>query len=368
MSTPIPMATESFNQQPLQSLATHLPTGCWQGQYVAQANGEPLMADHLLPEKTQRYMSENKRWEIISGGFVATVGAGGTVLSTVSAIGLQLTNLWPLSAEGLNLAVATVPSVICGVNISTLLSFSLYAGIGLGSLGVSALGCLGAAYLYTELYGEKAECGKQLNQVQKEHDLWKKRVELCDRKREGVWEAVKGCIPWLRNRDHESAFHELERRYQQHLDGIDRYNGRDPKKVRAMVNAAAPLERMYRRDHGLTSYESSPEYLDRRLEILNPQEDGTIGSRLLERKRSALPCRILRSGVSSVCRRKLQSVYSQLITRNQAKWRQDSYEYKARKQALQACMSIEEKRAQLLENEERSRQHRQFLTREYNRL
>ena len=361
------VVTESFNQPSLEGgFATQLPQGHWQGQTVNPANGSPRLVGQLQPQRTQSYMSEDKRWEKISSAFVTTLSGTSTAISLLVTAGLHLANMWPLTEQGLNLVVTTVPSVVLGFDISTLLSFTLYGGIGLSSLGVAAVGCLGAKYLYVKLFGDKQECGRQLQYAKHEHTHWQEQVEHYGGIGEELQDDINEYIPYFQNCTPQAGFSELDRRHQVHLHGVNRYNSRDPKKAAAMRNAAIPLEREFRKNTGIGLYDPSPEDLEYRLSLVKPQGDGTIGSRLLQSKRSALMGPFTEA--VEACREGLKSVYSRSLARDPADQRQDTFEYEDRKRAATHYINIKRKRAQLERNERESRARVQHLSRDYSHL
>ncbi|MTI14170.1 hypothetical protein [Sansalvadorimonas verongulae] len=242
--------------------------------------------------------------------------------------------------------------------------FIAIAGVGVVTIGAFSLLHIGMARAHCAIFGERDECKKELEKSQEKTLRLQEELSQCYGQRADIINAIDSHAPWFRKMSPESARQELNRRYNNHIASLHRYNSRDPEKALNMMKEAAPVEASFRHACGFTPYTSSPEYLDRRLGMA--QDDG-IAYRLLERKRRAFSPRILRNGASTF-RRQLQIIYSKVTGRDEADIRQDLYDYEGRKRAAECYLEFEEKRKKLEVKERRSRAETLFLHSDFQRL
>ena len=233
------MNTSNYCRKPLQStyeargFAAHIPSqnsGMWNGLCVAQGDGKSLMgdsADKQAKVPSRSYMTPQKCWETITEekGVNTAISFGGGLFYGLTSIALYMLELWPVSAEGLNLVVATVPRVVMGLDITTLLNITSAIGIGSSCIVGSVIVHLSMKYLHTKIFGEKKECRRQLRKAIDECNVVKEFHKQAIKTKKRMMRLAWNLVPW------EGKFltpsngrAELDRRYAEHLTKLNAMN------------------------------------------------------------------------------------------------------------------------------------------------
>ena len=235
MNTP----DSSYCRKPLQStyeargFSAHIPSnndGMWNGQRITQENGKSLMgdlADKQTKVPSRSYMTTDKCWEIITEakGVNAAISFGGTLFYGLTSIAFYMFELWPVSAEGLNLGVATVPRMVMGRDLTWLYNTSSAFGILSFCVVVPVVVHLSIKYLHTKIFGEKGECRRQLKKAIDEGNVvkgfYKQAMKTKTTMKRLAWRAV----PWEgKSLTVTNGRAELDRQYTEYLTKLNAKN------------------------------------------------------------------------------------------------------------------------------------------------